>query len=235
MAVAASTHAQVNFVAATTNIATNITIGGSNLALVGIVCVSSATINVTSASWSLGGTPVQISSTRSAGPGNLLMSAWSCPAPSSGSGTWKFGFSASAECIGVLASYTGADQTAPVANADTATSLSVSTNVVLTPLNLTANDASLFLGANVVNGNWSSSTPTQFFISNSTAIGDLSGGATGTTGVHEFNDGGFVSQEALMMAIRIKAAAAAGSAIRLLYPWGSGDFTGGIFSNNKIS
>jgi hypothetical protein len=225
MAVASSASANIS-PATTTNSLVTISCGGLSPTIIGAVAISSATITVTSATWSLGGTPAQVSSSRSAG--NVLVSIWAVPAPTTGNGSFRFGYSASGHVNGIITCYTGANQSTPSAAADRVTSVSVSTNITLTPANLTANDATFLLAANVTNGNWNSTTPSQLNVDNTNSPGYIAGYATGTAGVHQFNDGTISAGNDMQMAVRIQAAAAGGSALRIEYYW-AGDGTSGVF------
>jgi len=232
MAVASSASALFT-PATTTNSLVTISCGGANPTIIGAVTISSATITVTTASWSLGGTPSQVSSSRSSA--GVLISMWAVPSPTTGNGSMRFGYSASAHVNGIVTCYTGANQSTPSSGTDTVTSVSVSTNIVLTPANLTANDATFYLGANVTNGNWTSTTPSQIAVDNTNAPGFIAGYNTGVTGVHQFNDGTISAGNDMQMAVRIQAAAAGGATSRIKFPTSFEASNGGIFHNNRLS
>lgn len=231
MAVTFST--SVNLTAATTtNSKATLSVGGSNTTIIAAIGISSATAVVSSGSWSLGGTASLVSSSRSAG--NVLVSIWAVPAPTGGSGTYTAGYSASAESVGVIACYTGADQTSPAVSADAVTSVSVSSNINLVPNNLTASDASELFASNTVTGNWTSTTPSQISSSNASNPGWIAGRATGVTGVHEFNDGTCTTNDVMIMAVRIKAAAAGGTALGMITPAPLDVGSGNRFFGNRV-
>lgn len=204
MAVAFSTNVS-SAAATTTNIAIGITVSGTNPVLIGKVALDSVTATVTSATWSLGsGTTLEVKSLRNTnGP---LSSIWAVPAPAGGAGTLTFGFSASIPAHCDTALWTGADQSTPCPTVDAVASSSNATNIVLTPANLTANDGTDAIGANIVQGNWVSATPNQRSIDNVSSPGILTGDATGTSAVTLTNDGTFINLDVASVAVRIKLA-----------------------------
>lgn len=190
--------------ATTTNIAVSITVSGLNPVLVAKTALDSLTETVTSATWSLGsGTTLEVKSFRNTnGP---LVSIWAIPAPAGGAGTLRVGYSASAPAHSDIALWTGVDQTTPCPTGDAVTSSSNAAATTTTPLNLTANDASDGMAANVIAGNWVSATPHQRAIDNASSPGIITGDATGITGITFVNDGGIPAADVSLVAVRVKA------------------------------
>lgn len=234
MAVAFSTNVS-SAPATTTNLLVNITVSGTNPVLVGKVALDSTSATVTSATWSLGsGTTLQVTSKRSlVGP---ITSIWAVPAPTGGAGNIRIGFSASVPAHMDVALWTGAHQTTPCPTGDSVISTSNAASITLTPANLTASDGTDCIGSNVVQGNWTSSTPHQRAIDNGSSPGILTGDNTGTTGVKLFTDSGMSASGAASVAVRIQVPAAGGATLGYFY---SGDLNGiqaaGRFFKDKLS
>jgi hypothetical protein len=216
MAIAFSTNVS-SAAATTTNIAVNITVSGTNPVLIGKVALDSATATVTSATWSLGsGTALEVKSLR-AGIGPLT-SIWAVPAPTGGAGSLRLGFSASVPAHSDTALWTGADQTTPCPTGDAVVTTSNAGTSVLTPTNLTANDGTDCMGANVISGNWNNCTPHQRSIDNASSPGILTGDATGTTGVTMNNDAAMPSNGVAIVAVRIQTPLPSGPPLILSQP-----------------
>jgi hypothetical protein len=181
----------------------SITVSGTNPVLIVKTVLNSATATVSSVTWSLGsGTTTEVKALR--GSNGVLSSIWVVPAPSAGAGTITVNLSASVPSGGTATVFSGTDQVSPCPTADAVTSTSIGASTVLTPGNLSANDASDCLGANITSGNWSSATPNQRVINNTNDPGYIGGDATGTTGVTLNNDGGMTAGSIAMVAIRIQ-------------------------------
>jgi hypothetical protein len=111
-----------------------------------------------------------------------------------------------------VATFSGTDQTTPcpVGDAVFNNTLTTATSALLTPTNLTANDASVGGVVNDTAGNPLSYTPNNIYVNTGTAVNLAMGYATGTTGVTANMTGPVVWA---CVAIRIAAAAGGGGAL----------------------
>lgn len=208
-----------------------ITVPATTPVLIVHVALSSTTATVSSVAWSLGGSATQITSTRNS---DAFISIWALPAPASGSGTITVTLSASVPFQSFATTFTGADQTTPCPVADAVTGVS---NVIgshtVTPTNLTANDATSAAGANTVAGNPLSVTPNQRYVNSTTAVNELGGDATGTTGVtlNWDSGGGFGA----FAAVRIVAAAGGTTLTLGQKAWNWGNQAPAVTSNIALT
>lgn len=181
----------------------SITVSGSHPAITVKVGLDHATAVVNSVSWSGGsGTPYQIKNVRSSS--GAFVSVWAIPSPGAGAGTVTVNLSTSALFIGTATVFSGTDDTTPSPIADAVTSTSQTPPVTLTPTNLTANDASDGLAANITSGNWNSLSQNQRFVNNTSDPGYISGDSSGTTGITFTNDGGVPAGSAAQVAVRVQ-------------------------------
>ena len=158
-------------------------ISGANLGITVHVGLKDPTATVTGVSWSLGsGTAVEVAAARNSDDG--YQAEWVIPAPTTGSGTYTVTLSASVPYQITADYFTGCDQTTPCPAGDAVTAASATepTPSTLTPLNLTANDASSGGGANV-SQDPVSVTPNQTYQDVTTVVNAQTGYALGTTGV----------------------------------------------------
>lgn len=186
MAVAYSgTRVNIQVGSATTSTANaGLTVSGTNPAILVPVVILDATGTVSSITWSLGsGTPYLVVSARG-GSGNSTYSAiWVVPAPTGGAGTITINMSGSIVWAGAADLWTGCDQTTPCPTAagDTASDITSTQVVTLTPTNLTASDGCFLCGANS-SANITSVTPNQTLVNNAGSIDIGSGYNTGGSG-----------------------------------------------------
>lgn len=159
----------------------NITVSGTAPALIVEVGLDSTTATVSSMSWSLGsGTAVEVKNVRS---GTAFNSIWAIPAPGAGAGTVTVNKSAASINHQVdIACFQNTDQTAPCPPGDAVTTTSNS-GVTLTPLNLTAADATTGAGVNTVAGNPTGVTPNSRYVNTTTSVNIEAGDNIGTSGI----------------------------------------------------
>lgn len=188
----------------------NLTITGSNLVILVSLAFNTASATPTSitVSWSLGsGTVALVSSVNANNSYELI---YAIPAPTAGTGTVSASWTNSAPAQLSATYFIGAHQTTPCPTGDAVTNTTQNQPVTVTPLNLTANDAS-YGGAGSNAFNPTGVTPTQTYLSSSTAINMQAGYATGTTGVTFTYDALACGQS--MVAARIVEAAAGSASI----------------------
>lgn len=187
----------------------NLTITGSNLAIVVSVAIKSGTVTVSSVSWSLGsGTAIKVKSVLANNNGGDDQEIWVIPAPTAGTGTIGITLSASGAAQYSGTYFTGAHQTTPCPTGDAVSSTTTVHSETLTPTNLTANDASYGAGSDNF-ADVSSVTPNQTLLDDTTVINMMAGYATGTTGVTLVYVQNPPADDVAKVAVRIQSAAAA--------------------------
>lgn len=186
MAVAFVTHAAVT-PATGSSFTRTITVSGTNPVLGISIGISSTggTAVVSSVTWSLGGSLSEIKNLRAVTT-TTFGSIWALAAPAAGAGTLTITLSASVPYQADAWVFSGADQTTPCPTGDAVTS--GTDDAVLTPTNLTANDATTGLGTNTVLGNAVSVAPNQRYLDLTTAVNLMTGDATGTTSLTFSNE-----------------------------------------------
>jgi len=184
----------------------NITVPSSLPVLLVGIALSSATATISSVSWSLGsGTPVELKTDR---VNSTFGSVWVIPAPVAGAGVLTVNLSASVPFQGAAETFTGADQTTPCPTADAVSTNNVNqAQLIVTPLNLTANDASFGIGGQTVTGDPSGISVNDRFKNNTTAINIQAGGSAGTAALSANWTGG---GDQVAIGVRIVPAAGGG-------------------------
>lgn len=163
----------------------NITVSGTNPVLGVSIGLASATATVSSVTWSLGGSLIEIKNLRFS-VGNQLgyVSVWALAAPTAGAGTLTITLSTSVPFQADAWIFSGADQITPCPVGDAATAQGDDqASLTPAPTNLVANDASTGIGALVISGSPTSVTPNQRYLDTTTAVNIETGDATGTTNV----------------------------------------------------
>lgn len=201
----------VNVTPATGSSATSpsLTTPATNPVVIVAVALASATATVSSMSTTFGGTPAEIKNQRGSVATDSFVSIWAIPSPTANTaGTVTVNLSASVPYQMDFLGYSGADQTTPCASGDAVAKDEAVASDTLTPLNLTANDATVGANGNTQLQDCAAPTPNNRYLGNSTAINLAVGDNTGITGVTlgTANPGGF---DAVYVAVRIKAASAA--------------------------
>ena len=157
----------------------SITVPAGNPVLMVGIGLSSTTETVSSVSWSLGGgTPVEIKTVRL---NASFASVWAIPNPGIGAGIITVTLSSSVPFQGAAETFTAADQTTPcpISDAISASGTDV-TQLIVTPTNLSANDASFAVGVNTVADDPSGVSQNDRFKNATTAVNLQVGDSVGT-------------------------------------------------------
>src|SRR3990167_1249492 len=197
---------------------TSFVVSGTNPVIVVLIGLNSTTATVSSVAVSAGlpsGTPVEIAAVRNTqGANGTYVSIWVLPAPS-GTGTITVTLSASVAWQSTAILLSGADQTTPGQAGDTVSATGDTPDpLVVTPANLTANDASVGLGANASAGDdpqFGGTGAVQTFYNNGTSINASGGYKLGTGSIN--CNWGVPAPESLLVGARIIAATAGGAAV----------------------
>lgn len=193
MAVAETAFVNAVPVTGTSITSPSITTPATNPVLVVSVGLDSATAVVNSLTLTgFSGTSSEVKNVRN---GNTFVSIWVVAGPTaSTAGTVKANLSASVPAQLTVTALSGADQTTPCPTTDAQTASDTGAgsqiNRTVTPLNLTANDATVGAAYNTVAGNWTSVTTNSRYVDNAGDPGAGVGDSSGTTGVSWVNDGG---------------------------------------------
>jgi hypothetical protein len=208
MAVAYSAHTTVTPLTNSTVTSGSWAIAGTNLVIVIVVTLESATVTVTGVSWSLGsGTAYQVATALSTlfGAAGARTSVWAIPAPTAGTGTYTVNVSGSVPLQLDALLFTGADQTTPcpIGDAATTTGSIVVGPTTVTPTNLGATDATAGGAANTYAGSPNGITPNSTYLDSSSNVNIQAGYATGTTGLSAGYDS-TVDGNFSMVAVRVQ-------------------------------
>lgn len=192
-----------------TAISSNVTafaVSGTNPVVVVGIAFEHATATVASVVCGGGltsSTPVEVKTVRNVA---TFESIWAIPAPT-GTGTITVTFSASVLFRVNYILMQDAHQTTPCPTADAVSSVAATNPNNLTPANLTANDASVGIGANTAGGDAPVFTPNETINDNSGTINCAGGYKLGTGAVTV--TWGVVADNA-MLAVRVAQAAGGG-------------------------
>jgi len=172
-----------------------------------IVSISLDSLTATVSSLTItgfGGTASEVLNVRGDAGGNAFTSVWKIVAPAANTaGTVQGNLSASVPFQMTVKTFSGAHQTDPSPIADAVSDGTSGSSVVLTPANLTANDATHGSAGNT-NNNPTGINPNQRFINGTTTINHQDGDNTGTTGVTVTHD---AASTHARVAVRVVAAA----------------------------
>lgn len=200
----------------------NITAPATNPVLLVGIGLDSTTATITSVSWSLGsGTAVEVKTARQS---NSFASVWAIPAPTAGAGTITVNISASVPYQGAAESFTGANQITPCSTGDAVSQVGTATPLTITPINLTANDASFGNGVQTLAENPTGITANDRFKNNTTNVNIQVGDSVGTGALTATWDGASSNKAAI--GVRI-ATVPAGTGDDVLIRYGSMNATGG--------
>jgi hypothetical protein len=169
----------------------NITTPATNPLIVLHVALASATTTVTSITTTGFGGATGTLAVRLNGVNTAGIEIWCIYAPpASTTGTATINLSVSTAYSYSWTVFSGAHQTAPCPTGNTTTSNTATTPQTLTPSALAAGDATSASAANTGGLSFSSAAPNQRYIDNSAAVNQVTGDATGTTGVTITTTGG---------------------------------------------
>lgn len=163
---------------------TSFSAGCPNPVIIVCIALNSTTATVSSVACSAGlssGTPVEIKTQRQTAS---YVSIWAIPAPT-GTGTITVTLSASVPWQSNAMVFSGADQTTPCPTGDATSGTATGTTdtIVLTPSNLTANDASAGCGCNTVAADPLSYSPNETYRNATTTVNLQAGYRHGTGAV----------------------------------------------------